>query len=80
MIFNCDNIYIDKKGGKIMEYTLKKAINQAKKELSRCGLKGAFGSIENVWEAFRQVYLLRSDEKEMFLKSITKYVEKNYIV
>lgn len=63
-----------------MEYTLKKAISQAKRELSRCGLKGAFGSVENVWDVFKQVYLLRDDEKETFLKSIVKYVEKNYIV
>ena len=62
-----------------MEYTLKKAINQAKRELKRCGLYFSFGGYESLWNTFKEVYFLRDDEKEPFLKSIKKYVEKNCI-
>ncbi len=62
-----------------MEYTLKLALQRAKREWLKYGAFN-YRNVNDLWDVFSKIYYLREeDEKELFFKSMKKWLEKNYI-
>lgn len=61
-----------------MEYTLKLALQYAKRTLKKYGTEN-YGTMYNLWNECKALYHLREeDEKELFYKSMFKWCKEHW--